>query len=133
MKKNKEAYLNYVCPNCWNTLDKCICNLFPPYHLILIDQGIQEHIRVLNNKGYHTIGCCEGHRDVCISTYISFAQDYFTVEIELPKGFIYNANKRIIVHEYKSRNLTKDEFEEEKSQHIERLLLWCRKLPDLKC
>lgn len=42
MERNKEAYLNYVCPYCWNTLDECICELFPPYHLLLIDHGMQD-------------------------------------------------------------------------------------------
>ena len=83
MNKNKEAYTNYVCPYCWNTLDKCTCELFPPYHLILIDRNIQEHVRLLNEKGYRTMACCEGHRMRCINTYITFADDYFKAKMYL--------------------------------------------------
>ena len=91
MRKNKDAYMNYVCPYCWHTLNKCTCELFPPYHLMFIDRNIQEHIRILNEKGYRTTGCCEGHREVCISTYVSFANDYLD-GINMPNRFKYDKN-----------------------------------------
>lgn len=129
MERNKEAYLNYVCPYCWNTLDECICELFPPYHLLLIDHGMQEHIRILNNKGYRTTGCCEGHMDVCVSTYIAFAQEYFDDDTVLPEGFVYNKKRRMLCHKYKVRRLSQEALENEKSEYIEKLLLWCKNLP----
>ena len=43
MEKNKDVYMNYICPHCWFTLDNCICELFPPYYLIHIDKNIQNY------------------------------------------------------------------------------------------
>ena len=127
MRKSKAAYINYVCPYCWQTLNKCVCSLFPPYHLILIDKNIQEHIRILNEKGYRTTGCCEGHRKVCINTYIAFAKDYFK-DVSMPEGFKYDKKRRIITYTY-STNLAKENMEEIKMEKLETLLEWCKNLP----
>lgn len=130
MRKSKNAYMNYICPYCWHTLNNCTCDLFPPYHLIFIDKNIQEHIRILNEKGYHTIGCCEGHRKVCINTYIAFAKDYFK-DMDIPKGFKYHKKRRMIAYAYSTR-LTKKEMENLKKEKLETLLEWCKSLPDKK-
>lgn len=130
MRKSKSAYMNYVCPHCWNTLNNCKCDLFPPYHLVFIDKNIQEHICVLNEKGYRTIGCCEGHRTVCINTYIAFAQNYFD-DIKIPDGFKYNKKKRTIRYAYSTR-LKKEEMENMKKEKLAVLLEWCKSLPDRK-
>lgn len=128
MRKSKAAYMNYVCPYCWNTINKCTCDLFPPYHLILIDENIQEHVRILNQKGYHTTGCCEGHDKVCISTYIAFAKDYFK-DTDIPEGFKYNRKKRIINYTY-STKAKRDKMKELKQEKLEVLLEWCKSLPN---
>ena len=128
MRKNKDAYMNYVCPYCWHTLNKCKCDLFPPYHLILVDKNIQEHVRVLNEKGYRTTASCEGHREVCINTYIAFAKDY-TNEIDIPDGFKYNKKRKIISYTY-SQKLTEEDMEEIKKEKLRILLEWCKSLPD---
>lgn len=128
MRRSKAAYMNYVCPYCWHTLNKCTCDLFPPYHLILIDSNIQEHIRILNEKGYHTMGCCEGHKKVCVSTYISFARDYFK-GIDMPEGFKYNEKKKMIAYVYSTKAL-RNNMEEIKKEKLEILLEWCKSLPN---
>ena len=128
MKKNKDAYMNYVCPYCWYTLDNCICDIFPPYHTIFIDRNIQEHIRLLNEKGYRTMGCCEGHRERCISTYIAFADNYFN-EIGTPEGFKYDKKRRMIVYTY-STKIKEEEMKKIKSEKIAKLLEWCKSLPN---
>ena len=128
MKKNKKAYINYVCPYCWNTLDNCICELFPPYHLVFIDRNIQEHIRILNEKGYHTIGCCEGHKTTCINTYIAFSEDYFK-ETGIAEGFKYDKNRRMISYTY-SQKLTEEKMEELKAEKLKTLLDWIKSLPN---
>ena len=127
MRKNKEAYMNYVCPYCWNSLNKCSCDLFPPYHLILIDRNIQEHIRVLNGKGYRTTGCCEGHMEICTNTYIAFANNYFD-HISVPEGFKYDKKRKTISYVY-SNKITKEEMEELKKEKLITLLEWCHSLP----
>lgn len=128
MDKNKDAYMNYVCPYCWNTLDNCTCKLFPPYHLIYIDKNIQEHIRILNEKGYRTMACCEGHKDVCINTYIAFANNYFK-DIDTPEGFEYDKKRRMITYTY-STKLEEKEMEELKKEKLKTLLNWCKSLPN---
>jgi hypothetical protein len=128
MDKNKDVYMNYVCPYCWNTLDNCTCKLFPPYHLIYIDKNIQEHIRILNEKGYRTMACCEGHKDVCINTYIAFANNYFK-DIDTPEGFEYDKKRRIITYTY-SAKLEEKEMEELKKEKLKTLLNWCKSLPN---
>ncbi len=127
MRKSKAAYMNYICPHCWNTLNNCTCDLFPPYHLIFIDKNIQEHIRILNEKGYRTTGCCEGHRKVCVNTYIAFTKDYFN-NTDMPEGFKYNKKRRIVTYTYSSK-LTKESMEELKKEKLETLLEWCKSLP----
>lgn len=128
MNKNKEAYINYVCPYCWHTLDKCICELFPPYHLIFIDRNIQEHIRLLNEKGYRTMACCEGHRVRCLNTYITFPMDYFKT-IETPKGFKYDKKRRTITYTY-SMSLSEEQMENLKAEKLAILLEWIKSLPN---
>lgn len=128
MEKSKDAYMNFVCPYCWNTLDNCTCSIFPPYHTIFIDRNIQEHIRLLNEKGYRTMGCCEGHKTICINTYISFANDYFEDE-DIPEGFSYDKKKRLITYTY-STKLTEEQMEELKKEKLSVLLAWCKSLPN---
>lgn len=127
MKKSKEVYVNYVCPYCWHTVDNCTCDLFPPYHLVFIDRNIQEHIRILNEKGYFTTYCCEGHKNVCFNTYITFTRNYFE-NMDKPEGFKYDKKKRMISYSY-STKLTEEEMEEIKKVKLESLLEWCKSLP----
>lgn len=124
-----KSYRDYVCPNCFNMLDDCECEL-RPYHLIMIDNGIQEHVRTLRNKGYITTGCCESHEEICISIYISFAQDYgFGTTVQLPEGFKFNKRKNAIVSDF-NRKLSRTEFESEKKKRLNALLEWCMNLPN---
>lgn len=128
MRKSKSAYMNYVCPYCWNALNKCTCDLFPPYHLIFIDKDIQEHIRILNEKGYKTTACCEGHMRTCLITYIAFPNHYFN-NVNMPDGFIYDSKRKIIKCNYPTK-ITKENFEELKKANLEILLEWCNSLPN---
>lgn len=124
-----KSYKDYVCPNCFNTLNNCDCK-FRPYGLILIDGGIQEHIRTVRNKGYVTTGCCESHEEECISIYISFGVDYgFGREIPLPNGYKYNKNKRAVIYDF-NQKLSKEEKMVEKQHRLAILLEWCKNLPD---
>ena len=129
MKRDKEIYLNYVCPNCWFTLDRCTCDVFPPQHLIHIDNGIQEHIRILNNKGYYTMYCCEGH-SAGSNTYISFGSTYFQDTTTTPKGFKYDKKNNSISYFY-STKLSIEEVEKTKEEKLSSLLQWCKDLPDI--
>jgi hypothetical protein len=129
MYKNKDAYMDYVCPNCMNTLDNCICDTIqPPYYLIMIDRNIQEHIRILNQKGYYTRFCCEGHEGYSFNTYIVFVDDYFE-NIDMPNKFKYSKKDRKMSYIYSAR-LSDEKFRELKKENIAILLDWCNSLPN---
>lgn len=125
--RSKEQFENYVCPYCLYPLDKCICEIYPPYNLIHIDKNIQEHIRILNEKGYRTMYCCEGH-GTGSNTYIYFTMHYFN-DIEPPKGFEYKRKKTMVSYSY-STKLKDEEAEEIKKDKLKSLLEWCKELPD---
>lgn len=127
MKRNKEAYNNYVCPQCMNTLDGCDCELYPPYYLIHIDKNIQEHIRILNKKGYRTVYCCEGHSRGS-NTYITFFNDYFEY-IDTPVGFKYDRKRKTITYTYRM-SMTEEKIEKLKTEKLSILLEWAKSLPD---
>ena len=128
MRKSKSAYMNFVCPYCWNTLNNCTCETFPPYHTIFIDKNIQEHIRILNEKGYYTTGCCEGHKNISDKTYISFSNNHIE-KIDMPNGFKYDINNGTIYCIY-PKKLTKKKMEEIKKEKLKTLLEWCKSLPN---
>lgn len=130
MEKSFNSYINFVCPHCFNTLDECTCEYFPPHQLIFIDRGIQEHIRILNQKGYCTTGCCESHYGGnCISLYVTFCMDYgFNKNIAIPEGFKYLKKKNGICYDI-SKKLSKEEAEKLKADKLEVLLEWCKSLP----
>lgn len=132
MRKSKAAYMNYVCPNCFHKLHECTCNFFPPWTLLFIDECIQTHVRILNEKGYTTNGSCEGHHTgrPGANTAICFCMDYpEIVGSELPDGFNYNKAKHAIWHFY-DQKLGREAFEQEKAAELMKLLDWCRSLPN---
>lgn len=133
--RDKSIYENYVCPKCFYTLDKCKCTSFPHYNIWWIDKGIQEHVRVLNEKGYKTQYSCESHTPQD-NLYIMFYNKYdFGNTLPVPEGFKCKNNVNTIEHVYgkdsKTRKkMTKEEFETEKRKHLDVLLEWCKSLPE---
>lgn len=129
MRRNKEAYISYVCPRCFNTVNKCTCKLYPPHALIMIDRGIQEHIRILNQKGYYTQFCCESHYQESYSLYIAFCRDYDFKTI--PDGFKYSKNHNNLHCDFTKR-MSESEYETIKRERLETLLEWCKSLENIK-
>lgn len=132
MRKSKAAYMNFVCPHCFNKLHECTCEYFPPWELLYIDERIQPHVRILNNKGYTTTGSCEGHYTgkPGANTGICFLMDYpEIVSSAIPEGFSYNKAKHAIWHFYDVK-LNRNDFEVEKVMMLIRLLEWCRGLTE---
>lgn len=128
--KDKESYLNYVCPHCFCTLDKCKCDCNLPYYLIWVDKGIQEHVKVLNQKGYRTNDSCESHSKY-MNMYISFVCDYgFGDTLPLPNGF-KRMKKNGAVSVLYNNKITDEEFEMQKKEHLNNLLEWCNSLPNV--
>lgn len=126
-----ELYRNYVCTACWKQLGECNAR-FKPYHLTFIDVGIQDIVRTLNNKGYRTGGCCEGHNNNGTCTYVSFydrLSDYAIANV--PDGFKIKDNGSSIVSEY-YKYKSDGKFEMVKAKRIDALREWADSLPVLK-
>ena len=132
MRKSKAAYMNFVCPHCFHKLHECTCSYFPPWSLLYVDEKIQDHVRIMNEKGYTTTGSCEGHYTgkPGSNSAICFLIDYpEIIESELPEGFKYNKSKHAIWHFYDAKQNRQD-FEIDKAASLIKLLDWCRSLPE---
>lgn len=113
-------YENYVCPVCFKRLEDCTCE-FHPWHLINIDKAMQEPVRILNDKGYKTQYCCEGHKPQD-SAYIAFPLGYMPKT--MPKGFRHKNMPDGIYYKYKN-GTSASEFAKEKNRMLSALLEWC--------
>lgn len=119
------VHLDYVCPVCFNQLDKCVCDSLS-WHAIQIDRNMQQHIRILNMKGYKTEYCCESHKPTD-NMYITFYMDYgIGKTISLPEDFKKHGNG---VSWICGRNISDEDYEKKKSEHLKSLLVWCNSLP----
>lgn len=129
IERSKRVIENYVCPNCFHQVHECICKFYPPWQLIMIDVNIQEVVRILNQKGYTTIGCCESHFGGNNNIYIAFNMRYD--DIGLPNGFTYAKGKTNISYSFKkSEQETKEKYEELKAEKLRALLDWAQSLPE---
>lgn len=125
-----DLYLNYVCPQCWHSLDECKCGV-TNHWLMQIDRNLQQHIRILRSKDYRTVSCCESHEDTnCNELYICFSKEYdFGNALPLPNGFQYQKKYLKLVISY-GKNLSVEEREAKKQKNLSDLLEWCKNLPD---
>ena len=80
-----------ICRKCYNLCNVCNCN----EGFIDVDKGMLFIVQTFNLKGYHTIGCCEGHEveelyeetgKRIFDGYIAFEKDY-DFNIPIPKIF----------------------------------------------
>ena len=134
MRRSKALYKNYVCPICFRQLPECTCPFFPPWSLIMIDEGIQDCVRILNEKGYTTSGSCEGHYTgkIGANTGICFIMDYEDIrEAGMPEGFRWIKSKNCIYHAYKGK-LDRPAFDAEKEKTLATLRGWCEALPEMR-
>ena len=108
---------NYVCPNCFERINKCKCKI-QSYYLIMIDYPLQEIIKTLNNKGYKTISCCAGHKaKSCL--FVMFAKPIGS----LPVGFVMDKNN-CIRYWFKD----KSDYKAEQEKALQSLKNWCENL-----
>lgn len=119
---------NYVCPKCFYPLEECECDIFPPYYLLMIDKEMQKIIRILNRKGYKTIGCCESHYGTDSSNINIIFGNKITVDI--PDGFVLIKNGSGIAHYY-DMNIDLSGWELEKKKYLNILVNWAENLPRL--
>ena len=137
MTHDYSIYRQYVCYHCFRQMTECTCKHLPQ-NLLFIDEGIQEHVRLLNIKGYYTMACCEGHYredhpDVAI--YIALARDNADLFPPLPEGFVFDKKQGITSIRYfyqcvRQKPTTKEDFEKEKSTALKSLLEWAEALND---
>ena len=126
--RSKKVLENYVCPECWHQVQDCTCKYFPPWSLIMIDVGIQEIIRILNEKGWRTTGCCESHFTGNTNIHVCFIMDY---NIGCPDGFNLAKRKTCIVYQFKKNELqTRERYEAVKAEKIKALLEWAKSIPE---
>ncbi len=129
MRRSKKVMENYVCPNCWNQVQSCTCKFYPPWQLIMIDVNIQEIVRILNQKGYTTIGCCESHYDGNSNLYVAFNMRYD--DIGLPDGFSYAKGKTSVNYLFKKAERENRElYDKVKAGKLDALLKWAQSLPE---
>lgn len=74
------------------------------------------------------MACCEAHKDICVNTYIAFANNYFD-DVNAPDGFKYDKKRKSVSYTYSTR-LTEEEMEELKKEKLAILLEWCKNLPN---
>ena len=136
MEEARESLiLNYVCPRRFRTVDECGCDDKAYYPLWWIDRNVQEHIRLLNEKGYKTQYCCESHGKND-NLYISFFRDHgFGKGLPAPDGFKVKHKGKLVEHLYgedsrQRKRMTQSEFEAEKVECLNILLDWVKNLPD---
>lgn len=134
MVRRKKDYRDFVCSKCLRQLPECKCE-YNYYGLINIDEGIQDTIRILNEKKYTTTGCCEGHyrneNDLeYVGNDIIFVSFAFNVKFDKePIDFKWNNRKNMYYYELKSRGKTKEEYYKDKIEHLKILLDWAESLP----
>lgn len=117
MKRQKD----YVCPNCFERVNKCRCKN-ESYYLIMIDFPLQEIIKTLNNKGYKTVSCCAGHKEKAKSClFIMFAKPIES----FPEGFTMDKNN-CIRYWFKD----KSDYKAEQEKALQSLKKWCENLKD---
>lgn len=124
--RTKKDYELFVCPSCWNQLNKCTCECYPPHNLIFIDRKMQKVIKILNEKNYRTGGCCEGHYRGHCDMYIAFGLEH---NFNIPEGFKYLEKRRTIIWE-QPKKITLEEYIAMQDEHIETLLKWANNLTD---
>ena len=122
LRNSNTAEFSYVCEHCFNPLDSCECASYPG-QIIEIDTSILPSIRKLNQKGYMTLFCCNGHpwnsahnrtADIRFATNYKFGK-------RLPKGWIKRNDGSI---EYKYPSLSEGEFVMEREQVFEKFEKW---------
>lgn len=134
-QKGKIIDENHVCSKCFYPSEECKCEPYLPWRTIFIDKNIQEVIRILNEKGYWTDFCCEGHYPY-YDVYISFSGYSRSLkDVVMPEDFKYIKTRRVIRHKREGDTKVKDkmtieEFEAEKKKYLNALLEWAKDLPE---
>lgn len=114
---------DYVCPKCFNQIENCVCK-YQPYSLIWIDEQLQYAIKILNQKGYITGSCCEGHfEDYKKRIFIAFVNSINSCPND------WKLNHNLIYYDIKTNDNL--EFEQMQKEEIEKLNKWVDEIESL--
>lgn len=120
---SKYRYKDYVCPQCWQKITKCKCK-YQSWALIMIDEAIQDAIKILNNKRLKTEYCCAGHYKG-EGAYTEIQVQFFKKPNSYPEG--WTNRDRNIWYGFEPRN--ENEFKEIQKREIENLIKWANSNP----
>ena len=123
-EKNVKEYV-YVCPCCFNKPESCTCSMLP-FSLIQLEKNMWPIIKTLNEKGYRTEECCEGHVGLSDKIYISFWKKYKTKK-PLPKGF--SSGSSILIADITGNSI--EAKKRKKRQLLNNLSAWADSLEKL--
>ena len=131
MTHDYSTYKRYVCSSCYRQITECTCEHLP-WQLLQIDEAIQDHIRILNEKGYYTKACCEGHYNDGVPDnflQIHLARDGEDIFPPLPNKFQWNHYSILYRYEcVKESPVAQETFEQEKAEAARVLLEWVEAL-----
>lgn len=118
IKKNSNDKVVSMCTRCFEPAEKCRCTKeqwldFPRMlrgMYVSIDKDIYSIIRWLNQNGYYTEFCCQGHP---YDNYIMFKDKIKNMNIPVPEGFKIGAAGRGLYcpRDMKSEDALKAEFD----------------------
>lgn len=129
-KRDKYIYENYVCPRCFHKLPDCTCpGSTPPYQILWIDENIQEHVRILNEKGYLTEYSCESHSPKGTTHIMFYGGRNPSKDIPLPNRFKWHDKYNKFFAEY-DKKMSLEDYQLEKKKNLDALLEWCNELPN---
>ena len=123
----KKELEGYVCPKCLNSVLNCGCEEWSD-SFVEMDKGMQPIIKVLNDKGYRTVYCCEGHSWKEPFAYIMFDMQY---PFEVPDGW-FTTGDYCIRCDYRLVCEGNETFDKTKQRIISRLLEWVSHIPEWK-
>ena len=144
-EKVNDSEIEFVCSDCFETIANCKCNNHNYSSIIDIDKDIYPAIKRLNQLGYKTKFCCQGHiNNGTIQAYIYFSNDSKTEMLPtLPDNWQYESYKyagvfkyryniirsNIPFSRYKLSKLTDKEKQEYIQNNIQSLNEWVENLP----
>lgn len=144
-EKSNDSEIEFVCSNCFETIENCKCDSHNFLSITDIDKDIYPAIKKLNKLGYETKFCCQGHiNNGTIQAYIYFSNDSKNEILPtLPNNWKYESYKyagivkyryniirtNIPFSRYKLSKLTDKEKQEYIQNNIISLNKWVEDLP----
>ena len=133
------CYRSYVCSSCYAPMGECACDACwgadsGPWSLTWVDPAIQEHVRILEKKGYSTEFRCAGHEPGEGPVIQFLCLHPFGVTLPVPPGFTWHKFRATLyatpLDADKASTMTPRELKERDERLLVDLLAWCHDLPN---